>query len=287
MHSSYWTEFLDAEVVRLAGRHRSRVLLAGSGAPVLLLHGTGGHIENYARNIMALARRRRVVAMDFLWHGGSACPDLTPAVIPALVDQVCDVLDTLGIARADLVGQSLGGWVALRAALRHPGRVGRLVLVTAQGYRPDAGSVPGYVEPDGQALQNANLATLRDPSFENVRSRLGRVLAHPDILPDEAVAVRHKFYNDPEVNRAQQAFMAVYPTGAALQEQVLTDADLANIAAPTLVYWGDSNPVPAAVGRRLAEQLPNGRFHCAAETGHMAQFESAPEFNRVVAEFLG
>lgn len=284
--NSYWVEFLDAQVYRLKGRYNTRIVEAGDGPPLLLLHGTGGHIENYARNIMPLAKNFRVIAMDFLWHGGSETGGFEPAIVPKLVDHVIDVLDTLGIKKTHLEGQSLGGWVAMQTALMHPERIEKLVLTTVQGYQPDAGTIADYVEPDAKRLQAHSLEILRDPSFENIRARLARVLANPALLPDEAVAVRHKFYNDPAVNAVQQQLMSVYPIGAALREYTVTDAMAARINKPTLVYWGDKNPSPPSVGSRLASQLPNGRFVCAPNTGHMAQFESYELHNREVTEFL-
>ncbi len=286
MINSYWTDFLHAQVYKLRGRYATRILEAGKGEPLLLLHGTGGHIENYARNIMPLAQHFRVIAMDFLWHGGSETGGFEPAIIPKLLDQVIDVLDTLGIERTHVEGQSLGGWVAMQMALVYPARVNKLVLTTTQGYQPDEGSIPGLVEPDPRRIQQHSLEVLRDPSFENVRSRLARVLANPELLPDEAVAVRHKFYNDPALNRVQQQFMEHYPIGEALVKHLVSDARAADIKAPTLIFWGDKNPAPPVVGHRLSLSIPNARYICAPETGHMAQFESHELHNREVTAFL-
>jgi 2-hydroxy-6-oxonona-2,4-dienedioate hydrolase len=174
----------------------------------------------------------------------------------------------------------------MQVALRHPERLRKLVLTTTQGYRPDAGAVAGLVEPDPKRSQAQSLETLRDPSFERVRTRLARVLANPQRLPDEAVAVRHKFYNDPALNRVQQQFVSHYPDGEALARHLVTDAMAARIAAPTLVYWGDKNVTPPAFGQRLADVIPNARFVSAPDTGHWAQFESHEMHNREVGAFL-
>src|SRR5690606_4391718 len=133
------------------GKYRSRVLQAGQGPTLFLLHGTGGHLENYILNIAALSRHFRVIALDFLWHGLSQTEAYQDEIIPALVDQVIDVADTLGIERFHVEGQSLGGWVAMRLAMAHPDRVQRVILTTTMGYQPEAGSIEGYVEPDWSA----------------------------------------------------------------------------------------------------------------------------------------
>ena len=169
---SFWVELLDANVYCLKGRYTTRVIEAGEGEPLLLLHGTGGHAENYVRNIAPLARRHRVIAIDFLWHGRSQTSGFSPEVLPPLVDQVLDVLDTLKIERAHIEGQSLGGWVAMLFALAQPRRLSRLILTTPMGYRPDEGTVPGYAEHDPKAARESNLAVLRSPTYENVKMRL-------------------------------------------------------------------------------------------------------------------
>lgn len=283
----YWVELLGAQVRMLEGRYRTRIIEAGKGPALLLLHGTGGHAENYARNVMPLAAHFHVVAMDFLWHGRSQADGYAPEIIPVLVDQVIDVMDTLGLDTAAVEGQSMGGWVAMQLALRHPRRVRQLVLTTTQGYVPDAGALPGYVEPDWSKNLPSSLETLRDPSFANVHARMARILADPARLPDEAVLVRQALYRDPAIAAVQQQFITEYlGSGPSIRQHVVTDALARQIAQPTLVYWGDQNRTPPALGQHLADIMQHGRFHCATDCGHWAQFESAEEHNRIVADFL-
>lgn len=282
----YWIELLDCQVRQVQGKYRTRIIEAGSGPALFLLHGTGGHAENYALNIAELAQRFHVVALDFLWHGKSQTEGYDPQIIPNLVDQVVDVMDQLGVASAFVEGQSLGGWVAMQLALRHPERVRALVLTTTMGYTPDAGAIPGYVEPDWSSNLASSLEVLRDPSFENVRTRMARILARPERLTDEAVLVRQALYRQPALAAVQQQFIAEYLAGETIRRHTVTDAIAGRISQPTLVYWGEANRTPPALGQHLARQVRNGRFHCAADTGHWAQFESAAEHNEVVAAFL-
>jgi 2-hydroxy-6-oxonona-2,4-dienedioate hydrolase len=282
----YWIELIDCQVRQIRGKYRTRIIEAGSGPALLLLHGTGGHAENYARNIAALARDFHVVAMDFLWHGKSQTDGYDPEVIPTLVDQVIDVMDVLGIDTACVEGQSMGGWVAMQLALRHPERVRALVLTTTMGYVPDDGAIPGYIEPDWASNLQSSLEVLRNPSFENVHSRMARILARAERLTDEAVMVRQALYQQPALAAVQQEFIAEYLAGPNIRRHVITDTLAAQIRQPTLVYWGDRNRTPPALGEHIARTVQHGSFHCAADTGHWAQFESAPEHNEVVAAFL-
>jgi 2-hydroxy-6-oxonona-2,4-dienedioate hydrolase len=285
--SSYWVEMLGTEVRFLHGRHRTRIIEAGRGGePLLLLHGTGGHAENYIRNIKPLSRQFHVVAMDFRWHGASSTDAFDPEIMPPLVDQVLEVMDQLGFATANIEGQSLGGWVAALVAMRHPQRLRNLILTTPMGYTPDAGTVPGWTPPDFTKLRENSLECLRNPTMDALRKRVERIVHNPAVVTDEAIAVRHSFYNDPALNEAQRQVITHYLGGAAPQRHALTDALLRTIRAPTLVYWGEFNLTPPALGRRMAEQIPNARFHCAANTGHWAQFENFEEHNAVALEFL-
>jgi 2-hydroxy-6-oxonona-2,4-dienedioate hydrolase len=284
--STYWVELLQAQVRIIQGRYRTRIVEAGEGLALLLLHGTGGHVENYARNIPALAEHFHVVALDFLWHGRSQTEGFEPEIIPALASQVRDVMDVLRIERAHVEGQSLGGWVAMQFALQAPARVDRLVLTTTMGYTPDAGTIEGYVEPDWSANLASSLEVLRFPTYENVRTRMERILADPSRLTDEAIRVRQALYQQPALSTVQQQFITEYLAGHAIRRHIVTDVVAKRIAQPTLVYWGERNRTPPALGLRLSQQVRNGRFHCAADTGHWAQFESAAEHNRVVSAFL-
>jgi 2-hydroxy-6-oxonona-2,4-dienedioate hydrolase len=284
---SVWSDLLGAEVRFVQGTYRSRVLTMGDGPPLILLHGTGGHLENWARNIGPLAQHFRVIVPDFLWHGLSQTEPFDQEIIPTLVDQITNLMDALGIAQAAFNGQSMGGWVAMQLALRHPERVSALILTTTQGYVPDEGAIPGYAEPDWSQNLPSTLEALRNPSFENIKIRMARIVSDPARLTDEAIAIRQKIYSQPALAKAQEAFNREYlGMGPASRAHVVTDAMARRIASPTLVYWGEKNRTPPALGQHIANTIPGARFHCAADTGHWAQFESADEHNEIVTRFL-
>jgi 2-hydroxy-6-oxonona-2,4-dienedioate hydrolase len=217
---SVWFDLLGAEVRFVQGKYRSRVLMAGDGPPLFLLHGTGGHLENWARNIAPLSKYFRVIAPDFLWHGLSQTEPFDPEIIPTLVDQIIDMMDTLGIAQAAINGQSMGGWIAMQLALRHSTRVSALILTTTQGYVPDEGAIPGYAEPDWSQNLPSTLEALRDPSFDNIKIRMARIVSDPARLTDEAIAIRRKIYSQPALAKAQEAFNREY-LGMAFRAQSL------------------------------------------------------------------
>jgi 2-hydroxy-6-oxonona-2,4-dienedioate hydrolase len=284
----YWVELIDCDVRQLRGRYRTRAIIGGDGPALVLLHGTGGHAENYIRNIPFFSRHFRTIAIDLLWHGGSQTDGFDARMIPCFVDQIVDVMSILGLSRIHLEGQSLGGWVAMQFALTHPRLLEKLVLTTPVGYAPDPAPGSTAVPQSTAKNREQSLAILADPSVANIRKRLERIVHDPSIITDEAVAVRHAFYNNPDVNRVQRELAENYYCGGEelAAQYAVTDRMAAGIAAPTLVYWGDKNHTPSAVGRQLAAQIPGARFHSSAGTGHWAQFENADEHNRTVLEFL-
>jgi len=282
---SYWIELLGAETRFVQGRYRTRTVQAGDGYPLVLLHGMGGHLENFVHNIPAYAKHFRTVAMDFLWHGRSQTDLLDEEVLPTLVDQVRDVIDTLELRRVHLEGQSLGGWVAALFALKYPERVEKLILTTATGYVPDEGSIPGYNRPDPAPMLNQALAVFDDLSDASVRKRLEGVVFDRTLITDEVVALRAAIYRDPGVNRALREVMRNYLVGGAARHSI-TDPIASRISRPTLVYWGEKNRPGSEVGQRLASMIPGAKYHCASNTGHWAQFENFEEHNRIVLDFL-
>lgn len=287
---SLWVSLMGAQV-RFGGRkYPGRYLEAGSSEaePLILLHGGGGHVENFAYNIIPFAQHFHVFALDCVWHGLGPQPPFNPELIPTYMDQVLDFMDWQGIDAAHIEGQSMGGWTAQRLAYHHPQRVRKLVLTTAQGFRlePPAGAATATTP--SRATGQRQLEYLNNPTWENIRQRMVPLLARPERLPDELIAVRRKLYMNPATNASLKLFVQHYMGGPELpsQRHLMTEAELAQIKAPTLVYWGDKNMVPPAMGERLAAAIPGAQYYCAADTGHWAQFEHADEHNRVVLRFL-
>lgn len=277
-----WPELLGAEVRYVQGRYTTRVLTMGSGEPLVLMHGQGGHLENFRHNIATFAERYRVIAFDALWHGRSEKPPLTSNIIDGLVGQVIDLFEVLRIETAFIEGQSMGGLVAATLALAHPELVSRLVLTTPMGL--DAGGHP----PDRQRMltvRNAQHAALDELTPERIRSRMSGLFADPRNLDDEIIAVRRRLYSDPETNAALHQVADRYFDPDAMRASTIGPTQLRQLETPTLVYWGTANPTPVDAGRQLAECLPNSSWHCA-EVGHWAQYERPDEHNRVVLEFL-
>jgi 2-hydroxy-6-oxonona-2,4-dienedioate hydrolase len=273
-HVSVWAELwdVDHELRHVdVGGVRTRVLRAGrAGAPdLVLLHGTGGHLEAYARDVTGLARDFRVTLYDMVGHGWSDLPD-TPYTTDVLSDHLVGLLDALGVERAHLSGESLGGWVAAWTAAHHADRVDRLVLNT-----------PGNIanKPEVMArLRASTTAAVQDPSDANVRRRVEWLFHDTSMVTDELVNLRRAVYGRPGFVRAIENTLV-------LQDPVTRaryswdPSWVGKISAPTLLLWTDHDPTGGLdEAQLLLDWLPDARLHVVRDAGHWPQWERPAEF---------
>ena len=276
-----WTELagLDYSVRHVAvGPWSTRVLECGAGPPFILMHGTGGHLEAFARNLRALGGEYRVIAYDYPGHGWTTTTghDLE---IDDYVEHLTGLMDVLGIDRAHLSGESLGGWVAVKFAAQNPGRVDRLVLNTPGGTM----ATPEVME----RIRSLSQAAADDPSEERIRARLEWLMADPSSVTDELVAVRRGVYGRAGFAESMRHILCLQDPGIR-RRNLITDAELTAITAPTLVIWTSDDPSgPAKAGLDMAQQIPAGEFRLIEGAGHWPQWEQREEFDKVVLEFLG
>jgi 2-hydroxy-6-oxonona-2,4-dienedioate hydrolase len=279
-HVSIWAELADVDHelrhVDVAGV-RTRVLQAGSGPDLVLLHGTGGHLEAYARDIGGLARDFRVTAYDMVGHGWSDLPD-TPYTTDVLADHLVGTLDALGIERAHLSGESLGGWVVAWASAFHPDRVDRIVLNT-----------PGNIanKPEVMArMRDSTRAAVRDPSEPTVRRRVEFLFHHKEMVTEELVNLRRQVYTRTGFDRAVENIL-VLQDPAVRRGYAWDPAWVGKITAPTLLLWTDHDPTGGLdEAQLLLEWLPDARLHVISDAGHWPQWEKRDEYLQVHRDFL-
>jgi pimeloyl-ACP methyl ester carboxylesterase len=283
-----WVDLLGAQVRFVGRQYATRVIEAGKGPALLLLHGVGGHAEAFSRNVVRLGQGRRAIAMDLLWHGLSSKPPYVDGKdIPAYADQVLDLLDSEGIERADLEGESLGGWVGLYMALHHPDRLSHLILNTTAGIRWQTSAVPERPKEGREALAARSLAAINDPSRETIRRRLEWLMAKPDRVTDELVDLRYRLYTDPAVQASLRAVFTNAFVDGTTPRSTIPEADLGRITTPTLVLWSEHNPGTGPdVGRMIAERIPGAQFASMADAAHWPQWEHPEEHDQLVSAFL-
>ncbi len=279
-HISIWGELANLDhQLRHVDVHgvRTRVLQAGSGPDLVLLHGTGGHLEAYARDIAGLAEDFRVTAYDMVGHGWSELPD-RPYTIDVLSDHLVGLLDALDISRAHLSGESLGGWVTAWTAAYHPDRVARLVLNT-----------PGNIanKPEVMArMRDSTMAAVQDPSDATVRRRVEFLFWDTSQVTDELVNLRRSVYSRP-------GFVQAITNTLVLQDPEIR-RDFAwdpswvrRITAPTLLLWTDHDPTGGLdEAAMLLDWLPDARLHVITDAGHWPQWEKVEVYLAAHRAFL-
>lgn len=279
-HVSIWGELADTdhELLHLdVAGVRTRVLRAGAGPDLVLLHGTGGHLEAYARDVAGLARDFRVTLFDLVGHGWSDLPD-HPYTVDVLSEHLLGVMDGLGIARAHLSGESLGGWVAAWTAAHHPERVERMVLNT-----------PGNIANKPQVMarvRDSTLAAVRDPSEPSVRRRVEFLFHDTSMVTDELVALRRAVYTRPGFERAIGNTL-VLQDPEVRKDYSWTPQWVGRITAPTLLLWTDHDPTGGLdEARMLLGWLPDAQLHVIEGAGHWPQWEKPAEFLAEHRRFL-
>jgi pimeloyl-ACP methyl ester carboxylesterase len=284
--STIWVDLLGSQVRYHGSRFRTRTIEAGEGEPIVMIHGVGGHAEAYSRNLVRLGQRYRAMAVDLLWHGLSAKPPYGESV-PTWAAQIVDLLDSLGIEKASIEGESLGGWIGLWLALHHTDRVNKLILNTSAGVNYEAGTVEMRPDEGRNLLRQRSLDAINNPSRETIRRRLEWLMASPDRVTDELVEIRYRMYSDPDTRRALADVYNNSFGGGDSVDYEIPAARLKEIQVPTLVLWTDKNPGAGPnVGERLTSLIPNAQYYCIADAAHWPQWEHPEEHDEVVMKFL-
>lgn len=282
VHHSIWADLRGVSFSQGwldAGGARTRYLRAGEpGRPTLiLLHGVGGHAEAYSRNLKAHAGHFDVWAIDMIGHGWTESPDENRE-IAQYVRHILAFMDAIGVQKASISGESLGGWVASRIAADHPGRIERLVLNTAGGSQAD----PVVME----RLKGLSMRAATEPSWDFIKARVEWLMAEKWKANDDLVAARQAIYSQPGMVTTMKRNMVLQDMETRLRN-LMTPEDYGRIACPTLVLWTSDDPTAdVSEGRRIASMIPGALFTVMEGCGHWPQFEDPETFDRIHMAFL-
>ena len=279
-------DLLGSQTRFLGKKYRTRVVEAGEGEALILMHGGGGHAEAYSRNIVRLGEHFRTMAIDFIWHGLSAKPRFANGNwLAQFSDQIIDLMDAEGIEKAHLGGESLGGWICFDMAINHPQRVGKIVLNTSWGQKFKPGTVKAQQQ-DLTALRDRSLAALANRDRGAIRKRLEWLMSSPDQVTEELVEVRYAIWGRPDTRQSLTEYYEKLFT-ADIDDYLFDEDAMATIRVPTLVLWTDTNPFHGVdAAERLAQIIPGAELHVVKQSAHWPQWEHAEEHDEVVTRFL-
>jgi len=254
-----------AEKEALVYGQRIRYIEAGQGRAVILLHGLGAVKEVWMANFAALSTGHHVYALDQLGFGHSDKP-LVEYKIATWVDFLDGFMQAENLRMATLVGNSLGGWIALEFTAQHPEMVEKLVLVDAAGLAWGAGGPVVDLNPSSLA----GWRTLLESLFYNKKMVSDQLV--------ERVFSDHMRNNDG---------YTIERTVAGFAQAQFEDDKLKSIHAPTLVVWGrEDKLIPVARAEKFRDGIPGAKLAVFEQCGHLPQLEKPDEFNRAVLDFL-
>ena len=246
---------------------------AASNPAVILLHGLGGDASNWAMTTPALSGKYHVYVLDQIGFGKSDKP-ITNYRVAMLVEFLEVFCKKMGIQKATLVGNSLGGWTAAAFALAHPEKVDKLVLVCAAGY---TGKRWG-----GPEMTRELLAGLNPSTTEDLKRLFSLVFHNKAMLNDQVIETQlaNKF-------KRGDGYTINSFIESILRGEDFLDGKTKAIKAPTLALWGkDDGLTPLGIGKAFVEDIPGAQLVVIDNCGHVPQMEKPAEFNAALLKFL-
>ncbi|TSD56650.1 alpha/beta fold hydrolase [Variovorax sp. KBS0712] len=258
------------------GAFHTNVHDLGEGAPVLFIHGSGPGVSawaNWRLVLPVLAQTRRVIAPDMAGFGFTERVPGAAYTMDTWVQQALDLLDALDIERADVVGNSFGGALALALAIRAPHRVRRLVLMGSVG-------VPFAITPGLDAVWGYT------PSFANMRRIMDVFAFDRALVTDELAQLRYEASTRPGF---QETFGAMFPAPRQRWVDAMASPEAAIRALPhetLLIHGREDQVIPLATSLTLSQWIPRSQLHVFGRCGHWTQIEHSARFARLVGDFL-
>jgi 2-hydroxymuconate-semialdehyde hydrolase len=248
----------------------------GAGFPVLFIHGSGPGVSAWANWRLALpelAKTHRVIAPDMVGFGFTDRPSGIAYDMDTWVRQAVGLLDALGLKKAHVVGNSFGGAIALALAIRHPERIGRLVLMGSVG-------VPFPISEGLDAVWGYH------PSLANMKKLLDVFAYSRELVNDELAELRYRASIRPGF---QESFSAMFPAPRQrwVDAMASSEADIRALAHETLIIHGrDDKVIPLSNSLTLLQWIERSQLHVFSRCGHWVQIEHAARFARLLEDFF-
>jgi pimeloyl-ACP methyl ester carboxylesterase len=265
--------------------HRAIYRIAGSGPPVVLIHGMVNSSRHWESVALRLAADYTVVAPDLIGHGDSATPRGDYS-LGAHAASIRDLLAGIGIDRATIVGHSLGGGVAMQFFYQFPQRTERLVLVSSGGLGADVSPLLRTAAlPGASALLSLAAHPRIVAAFEAGGERLRERGSGKGVYL-QAIARALRPLERPG---AREAFLQTLRSVIDVRGQRVSARDRLYLLAamPTMVVWGErDNTIPLRHGRDAHRAIPGSRFETLPRAAHFPHLEDPEALAAVLGNFL-
>ncbi len=276
-----WNPSLSPQTTQING-HTIFYTVKGEGKPLVLIHGYGAGIWVWEKQIEVLSQRYTVYALDLIGHGFSDRPKI-PYTPEAYIHCLRDFMDGVGIEKAGLIGNSMGGGVAWATSILFPERVDRLILIDC-------------VPPDVlQQVKNESfrmLAAIKDIPFlpylvmaARNRHSISRILL--ECISDIRLITPEVVNRQVQLSRIKGTTWALYSTFMHAKEALKLKDPFSLIRKPTLFIWGEKDLIfPPELGKNLHWAIAGSKFRMIEKSGHIPMWETPDEVNRAILDFL-
>jgi pimeloyl-ACP methyl ester carboxylesterase len=265
--------------------HRAVYRVAGSGPTIVLIHGMINSSRHWEEVAMRLAGSYRVIAPDLIGHGDAATPRGDYS-LGAHAASIRDLLTTIGVERATIVGHSLGGGVAMQFFYQFPQRTERLVLISSGGLGHDVSPLlRGAAMPGSAAL----LRMASQPQIVSALAAAGsrlRARGNSTGVYLQAVA---RALGPLQDSGSRRAFLQTLRSVIDVQGQKVSARDRLYLLGemPTLIVWGERDrTIPLAHGLEAQHSVPNCRFETLPRAAHFPNLEDPEGLAAVLGDFM-
>lgn len=257
----------------------------GDGEVLLLVHGMAGSSETWRGLVPRLAENYRVVAPDLLGHGASDKPRGDYS-LGGFAVWLRDFMDALGIARATVIGQSLGGAIAMQFAYQHRQRCERLVLIGSAGLEPELNLALRVLSAPGAELV---LPVVAPQPVRDVGNRLRSLLSSAGLRSPGGEELWNSYASLTD-GATRDVFLRTLRSVVDYRGQAVAAMNQLHLAAqlPVLLIWGERDwMVPVSHGHAAHDAMPGSRLAVLAEVGHFPHVESPELVTDLVHDFIG
>lgn len=276
-----WNSSLSPQTIEIRG-HTIFYAMKGEGRPLLLIHGYGAGMWVWEKQIEALSPFYRVYALDLIGHGFSDRPKI-PYTPEAYIHFLRDFMDAIGIEKATLIGNSMGGGIAWAMAILFPKRVERLILINC---------VPPDVLQQVKNESFRTLVTIKDIPLlpyliiagrnkNSIRWILLECVSDIKLITPE---ILNRQYH---LSKIKGSTWVLYSTFKHAEEALKLKDQLSLIDHPTLLIWGERDLIfPPTVGETLHQTIRGSKFLKIEKSGHIPMWETPDEVNQAILAFL-